>query len=98
MANEVFSVNGPVVRVRQSKDFALLEMVYVGHKRLIGEVIGVNEQETTIQVYEPTTGLSPGEPVVSSGGPQRVTLGPGMLCAIYDGIQRPLKDMPASDG
>lgn len=52
MNNVIFSINGPVVTVRNSKDFSMLEMVYVGNKRLIGEVIGVNDQATTIQVYE----------------------------------------------
>ncbi|MDE6762425.1 MAG: V-type ATP synthase subunit A, partial [Oscillospiraceae bacterium] len=61
--NTIFSINGPVVKVGDTKDFSMLEMVYVGEKRLIGEVIGISSEETTIQVYESTTGLKPGEPV-----------------------------------
>ncbi len=76
----------------------MLEMVYVGNKRLIGEVIGVNDGFTTIQVYEGTTGLKPGEPVYPTGDPLSVTLGPGILSNIYDGIQRPLKSMEKLTG
>ncbi|MCL1859590.1 MAG: V-type ATP synthase subunit A [Oscillospiraceae bacterium] len=67
------------------------EMVFVGGKKLIGEVINISDDKTTIQVYENTTGLYSGEPVESTGYPIRATLGPGMLSNIYDGIQRPLK-------
>ena len=98
MPNTVFSINGPVVKVRNTRDFSMMEMVYVGNKRLIGEVIGINEQATTIQVYESTTGLKPGEPVEGSGAPLSVTLGPGLLTNIYDGIQRPLMDIAAQSG
>ena len=66
MANVIYSINGPVVKVRDTKDFSMLEMVYVGHQKIIGEIISVTEQETTIQVYESTTGLRPGEPVYST--------------------------------
>lgn len=90
MNNTIYSINGPVVKVKETKDFSMLEMVYVGHKRLVGEVIGVTDQFTTIQVYEVTTGLKPGEPVYSTGAPLSATLGPGILTNIYDGIQRPL--------
>ncbi|MBQ5332775.1 MAG: V-type ATP synthase subunit A, partial [Oscillospiraceae bacterium] len=58
--NTVYSVNGPVVKVRDTSDFAMMEMVYVGANHLMGEVIGVNSEETTIQVYEVTTGMKPG--------------------------------------
>ena len=98
MANHIYSVNGPVVRVRNTRDFAMMEMVYVGTRRLVGEVIGVNDRETTIQVYETTTGLAPGEIVETSGGPQSVLLGPGLLTNIFDGIERPLREMTASSG
>jgi len=96
--NSVYSVNGPVVKIKDTKDFAMLEMVYVGDKRLIGEVIGINEKFTTIQVYESTTGLKPGEPVVGSGSPMSATLGPGILSNIFDGIERPLKKLQESSG
>ncbi|MBR6695486.1 MAG: V-type ATP synthase subunit A [Oscillospiraceae bacterium] len=96
--NSVYSVNGPVVKIKDTKDFAMLEMVYVGNKKLIGEVIGINEKFTTIQVYESTTGLKPGEPVVGSGSPMSATLGPGILSNIFDGIERPLKKLQESSG
>ena len=67
------------------------EMVYVGNDRLIGEVIGITDGFTTIQVYEVTTGLRPGEPVHTTGTPMSVTLGPGIIKNIFDGIERPLK-------
>ncbi|MCL2497893.1 MAG: V-type ATP synthase subunit A [Symbiobacteriaceae bacterium] len=98
----VYSINGPVVKVRVAQGgtvtLALLDMVYVGSNRLIGEVIAVNDTEATIQVYEATTGLSPGEAVTSSGGPQKAMLGPGLLSNIFDGIQRPLRDMISTHG
>ncbi len=96
--NTIFSINGPVVKVRDTKDFSMLEMVYVGEKRLIGEVIGINSEETTIQVYESTTGLKPGEPVEGSGMPMSATLGPGILSNIFDGIERPLKKLEEISG
>ena len=96
--NTIFSINGPVVKVRDTKDFSMLEMVYVGTKRLIGEVISVNSQETTIQVYESTTGLKPGEMIEGSGIPMSVTLGPGILSNIFDGIERPLKQLENLSG
>ncbi|MCM1023673.1 MAG: V-type ATP synthase subunit A [Prevotella sp.] len=96
--NTIFSINGPVVKVGDTKDFSMLEMVYVGEKRLIGEVIGISSEETTIQVYESTTGLKPGEPVEGSGMPMSATLGPGILSNIFDGIERPLKKLEALSG
>ncbi len=96
--NTIFSINGPVVKVRDTKDFSMLEMVYVGTKRLIGEVIGITSEETTIQVYESTTGLKPGEPVEGSGMPMSATLGPGILSNIFDGIERPLKQLEEISG
>ncbi len=96
--NVIYSINGPVVTVQNSKDFAMLEMVYVGDKRLIGEVISVNDQLTTIQVYESTTGLRPGEPVVPTDAPMSATLGPGILSNIFDGIERPLQKIAAESG
>jgi len=89
----VYSINGPVVTVRNSKTFSMQEMVYVGNKRLMGEVISVNKDKTTIQVYESTTGLMPGEPVYSTGQPISVTLGPGILKNIFDGVERPLEEI-----
>jgi V/A-type H+-transporting ATPase subunit A len=96
--NTVFGINGPVVKVKDTKDFSMMEMVFVGKKRLIGEVIGINSDETTIQVYESTTGLKPGEPVVGSKAPMSATLGPGILANIFDGIERPLKTLEEVTG
>ncbi len=96
--NTIHAINGPVVRVADTKDFSMLEMVYVGDKRLIGEVIGVNDEYTTIQVYENTAGLKIGEPVIPSGAPVCASLGPGIISNIFDGIERPLKDMTRLNG
>ena len=98
MSNTVYSINGPVVKMKDTRDFSMMEMVYVGNKKLVGEVIGITDAMTTIQAYESTTGLKPGEPVYSTGAPLSVTLGPGILQNIYDGIQRPLQDIAAQSG
>ncbi|SDN25606.1 V-type ATP synthase subunit A [Acetanaerobacterium elongatum] len=98
MNNTVHSINGPVVTVRNTTDFSMLEMVYVGEKRLVGEVIGITNQATTIQVYEVTTGLRPGEPVYPTGSPMSVTLGPGIITNMFDGIERPLKVLEKETG
>ena len=79
MENKIYSINGPVVTIKGKTDLAMMEMVYVGKKRLIGEVIRVQSDFTTIQVYEGTTGLMPGEPVTSTGAPMSATLGPGII-------------------
>lgn len=96
--NTIFGINGPVVTVKNTKDFSMLEMVYVGKDRLVGEVIKVSDEFTTIQVYEETTGLKPGEPVVGTGQPMNIDLGPGILDNIYDGILRPLKAIEQNSG
>ena len=96
--NVIYSINGPVVKVQNAVDFSMLEKVYVGHKRLMGEVISISKEATTIQVYESTTGLKPGEPVESTGSPISVTLGPGILRNIFDGIERPLKEIAKESG
>ena len=98
MNNTVYSINGPVVKVKDTRDFSMMEMVYVGKQRLVGEVIGITDQFTTIQVYEGTTGLRPGEPVYSTGAPLSATLGPGLLANIFDGIERPLKEIAKDSG
>lgn len=96
--NTIYAINGPVVKVKDTKDFSMLEMVYVGTKKLIGEVINVNSEFTIIQVYENTDGLKVGEPVETTGSPMCATLGPGIIANIYDGIQRPLRDMKNLSG
>lgn len=91
--NTIYSINGPVVKTKGARDFSMLEMVFVGERRLIGEVIGVSDGFTTIQVYENTAGLKVGEPVYETGSPVCATLGPGIISNIFDGIERPLKSM-----
>ncbi|MFT4921342.1 MAG: V/A-type H+-transporting ATPase subunit A [Haloarculaceae archaeon] len=83
------SVSGPVVTATDL-DARMNDVVYVGHEGLMGEVIEIEGNLTTIQVYEETSAVSPGEPVESTGAPLSVDLGPGMLDSIYDGVQRPL--------
>ncbi len=96
--NLIYGINGPVVTVKNSTDFSMLEMVYVGNAKLIGEVIGIDGETTTIQVYEETTGLTPGEPVISTKNPLSLTLGPGIISNIFDGIERPLRDIEKTSG
>ena len=96
--NVIYGINGPVVTVKDTKSFSMLEMVYAGKEKLIGEVISIDDKFTTIQVYEETTGLRPLEPVIGSGQPMTVTLGPGILDNIFDGIQRPLKSIEEISG
>lgn len=96
--NVIDSINGPVVTVKNSTAFSMLEMVYVGERRLMGEVISMSRDATVIQVYESTTRLKPGEPVYPSGQPIQVTLGPGILRNIFDGIERPLQAIAKQSG
>ncbi|MDR0946310.1 MAG: V-type ATP synthase subunit A [Ruminococcus sp.] len=96
--NTVYGINGPVVKVKDTKDFSMMEKVFVGNKRLIGEVISITSDETTIQVYESTTGLKPGEPVIGSKAPMSVVLGPGIISNIFDGIERPLRSLETLTG
>ncbi len=96
--NQIYGINGPVVTIKGETDLEMLETVYVGNNRLIGEVIGLNKDFTTVQVYEETAGLTVGEPIYSTGAPMCVTLGPGLLGNIFDGIQRPLPALQAEFG
>ena len=96
--NTIYSINGPVVKSAGTKDFSMLEMVYVGERRLIGEVIGITDELTTIQVYEDTAGLKVGEPIFGTGAPVCANLGPGIISNIFDGIERPLRDMTKLSG
>ena len=89
--NVIYGINGPVVTVRDADCFEMMEMVHVGEQRLVGEVIGITDKFTTIQVYEETTGLKPGDPVTGTGAPMNVLLGPGIIDNIFDGVERPLK-------
>ncbi|MBU0585997.1 V-type ATP synthase subunit A [Candidatus Micrarchaeota archaeon] len=91
-------ISGPVVEVKDLDNAKLYDVVKVGDEGLIGEIIKIVGNISVVQVYEDTTGLKPGEPVVSTGEPLSVELGPGILKNIYDGIQRPLKDIEAKSG
>ena len=95
---QLHSINGPVVTVKGRTGLSMMEMVHVGKERLVGEVIRLDADAATIQVYEETGGLRPGEPVEPTGAPLSVTLGPGILRNIYDGIQRPLPAIEAASG
>jgi V/A-type H+-transporting ATPase subunit A len=81
---------GPVVEVTGARDAQMLELVEVGNEHLLGEIMRIQEETATAQVYEDTTGLTPGEPVYGSGLPLSIELGPGIMGGIFDGVQRPL--------
>ncbi|MBQ5562005.1 MAG: V-type ATP synthase subunit A, partial [Clostridia bacterium] len=98
VSDVIYGINGPVVTVRNTRTFSMMEMVYVGESRLVGEVIGINDKMTIIQVYEETTGLKPGDPIVGTGAPMNVLLGPGIIDNIFDGIERPLKAIEEISG
>lgn len=100
MANigSIYGINGPVIYLKEGTGFKIAEMVYVGEERLIGEVIGLEKNRTTIQVYEETSGLKPGDKVEGSGGPISVTLAPGIMKNIFDGIERPLESIAKESG
>ncbi|MEK6983666.1 MAG: V-type ATP synthase subunit A [Nanoarchaeota archaeon] len=85
----LYRIAGPVVIAKGIKP-RMYDVCRVGNENLMGEVIQLEGEKTVIQVYEDTSGIKPGEPVVNTGEPLKVELGPGMLCSIYDGIQRPL--------
>jgi len=83
-------ISGPVVRARGSRNIGMLELVEVGDEHLVGEVIGLDGDQITAQVYEETSGMQPGAPIFGTGLPLSVELGPGLIQSIYDGVQRPL--------
>ena len=95
---KIYGINGPVISLKGNLGFKMSEMVYVGEKRLIGEVIGLTREKTTIQVYEETTGLHPGEVVEGAGSAICVTLAPGIIHNIFDGIERPLETIAEENG
>ncbi|KAH8898538.1 V-type ATPase [Thozetella sp. PMI_491] len=88
---KIYSVSGPVVVAEDMIGVAMYELVKVSHDQLVGEVIRINGDQATIQVYEETAGVKVGDPVIRTGKPLSVELGPGLLNNIYDGIQRPLE-------
>lgn len=96
--NVIYGINGPVVTVKNTDSFEMMEMVHVGKHKLVGEIIGITDDITTIQVYEETTGLKPGDPVEGTGAPMNVLLGPGIIDNIFDGIERPLKAIEEEAG
>lgn len=96
--NVIYGINGPVVTVKNTDSFEMMEMVHVGKQKLVGEIIGITDDITTIQVYEETTGLKPGDPVEGTGAPMNVLLGPGIIDNIFDGIERPLKAIEKEAG
>lgn len=95
---KIYSVNGPVITVRGGRGLAMMDMVYAGDEHLIGEVVGMDGDTTTVQVYEDTTGLAPGQPLSSTGAPMSLRLGPGLLGSIFDGIGRPLRSLEEISG
>ena len=94
----IYGINGPVISLKGDPGFQMNEMVYVGREKLVGEVIGLTSGKTTVQVYEETSGLKPGEEVEGTGAPVSVTLAPGILNNIFDGIERPLKKIEEMGG
>ena len=94
----IYGINRPIIYLKGDSGFQMNEMVYVGTGRLVGEVIGLTSERTTIEVYEETTGLKPGEPVTGTGAPVSATLAPGILTSIFDGIERPLNAIQKESG
>ncbi|KAL6875513.1 ATP synthase alpha/beta family, nucleotide-binding domain-containing protein [Trichoderma longibrachiatum] len=90
---KIYSISGPVIVAEDMIGVAMYELVKVGHDNLVGEVIRINGDQATIQVYEETAGVKVGDPVARTGKPLSVELGPGLLNSIYDGIQRPLESI-----
>ncbi|WOO34595.1 V-type ATP synthase subunit A [Anaerocolumna sp. AGMB13020] len=98
ITGKIYGINGPIVYVAGNQGFKMGEMVLVGNEKLVGEVIGLTKDETTVQVYEETTGIKPGELVYSTGAAISVTLAPGIISNIFDGIERPLKEIAKQSG
>lgn len=94
----IYGVNGPVIYLKGNTGFKMSEMVYVGDEKLVGEVIALDKNMTTVQVYEETSGLRPGEIVEATGNAVSVTLAPGILNNIFDGIERPLERIAEHSG
>ncbi len=98
MSGTIRKIAGPLVIADNMRDANLFDVVRVSNQRLIGEIIEMHGDAASIQVYEETSGLAPGEPVESTGAPLSVELGPGLISNIYDGIQRPLEDIMRISG
>ncbi len=95
---KIVKVSGPVVIAENLLGAKMYDVVRVSEKRLVGEIIELDRDRTTIQVYEETSGIGPGEPVYNTGSPLSVELGPGLVRSIYDGIQRPLNIIYQNEG
>ena len=95
---KIIKVSGPLVVAEGMRDANMFDVVRVSNKHLIGEIIEMHGDKASIQVYEETSGLGTGEPVVSTGSPMSVELGPGLIGSIFDGIQRPLDDIMKVSG
>ena len=95
---KIYGINGPVITVKGDVGFSMGEMVYAGEEKLIGEVISLTKEFTTIQVYEETSGMKPGEMITGTGATLSVTLAPGILNTIYHGIERPLEEVARISG
>lgn len=98
MEGRIIKVSGPLVIAEGMKDAKMFDVVRVSNNRLIGEIIELRGDRASIQVYEETTGLGPGEPVETTGEPLSVELGPGLIESIFDGIQRPLTSIREEAG
>ncbi len=98
MSGTIRKIAGPLVIADNMRDANLFDVVRVSNQRLIGEIIEMHGDAASIQVYEETSGLAPGEPVESTGAPLSVELGPGLISNIYDGIQRPLEEIMRVSG
>ena len=94
----IVKVSGPLVVAENMRNSNMLDVVHVSEMNLIGEILEIHEDKASIQVYEETSGLGPGEPVVTTNAPLSVELGPGLIENIFDGIQRPLEAMRAATG
>ena len=98
MQGRIVKVSGPLVIAEGMADAKMFDVVRVGQRRLIGEIIELRGDKASIQVYEETSGIGPGEPVESTDQPLSVELGPGLIESIYDGIQRPLTSIREKTG
>lgn len=95
---KIYGINGPVIYIKGVTDFNMGEMVYVSEEKLVGEVISLTNKMTTIQVYEETSGLKPGDLVYGTDSAIFVTLAPGIIKNIFDGIERPLSSIADNSG
>ncbi|MBW2975158.1 V-type ATP synthase subunit A [Candidatus Woesearchaeota archaeon] len=95
---KIIKIAGPVVTAKDMKGSKMYDVVKVGEEKLVGEIIRLDRDQATIQVYEDTTGVKPGEQVISTGAPLSIELGPGLLKSIYDGVARPLPSISEVSG